>query len=241
MQTKRCSKCGSIKELSSFGIHRKSTDGHMSECKECHNKRHHEYYYDNIEELRRRGRENQRRYTLKHPKPLKEKKPIKKKSVCDKEYFERNKDKIKAQRKLYVIKNKAKIAEYKKRHYAEHKESIRKYKRKYYEEHITQEKEKAKEYAIRNRIRNNKRQVSKMANDPQLRIAHNLRSRICHVLNGRSEGGRLSLLLGCSMEYFLKHIESQFTEGMNWSNYGKGDGHWSLDHIIPLALFNLED
>jgi hypothetical protein len=46
-------------------------------------------------------------------------------------------------------------------------------------------------------------------------------------------------ILGCSFEYFKTHIESQFTEGMSWDNYGlKG---WHLDHIIPLASAKTEE
>lgn len=44
-------------------------------------------------------------------------------------------------------------------------------------------------------------------------------------------------LLGCSVEFLIKHIESQFTEGMSWETYGvKG---WHIDHIIPCASFDL--
>lgn len=39
-------------------------------------------------------------------------------------------------------------------------------------------------------------------------------------------------ILGCSMEEFRIYIESKFTSGMNFENYGK----WHLDHIKPLAL-----
>ncbi len=46
------------------------------------------------------------------------------------------------------------------------------------------------------------------------------------------------LILGCDMDFFRHHIESQFTTKMNWQNYGK---YWHLDHIIPCAKFDLSN
>ena len=37
--------------------------------------------------------------------------------------------------------------------------------------------------------------------------------------------------LGCTIEEFREHIESQFKEGMTWSNHGD----WHIDHKIPIA------
>jgi hypothetical protein len=51
------------------------------------------------------------------------------------------------------------------------------------------------------------------------------------------KSSKTSILLGCEYEYFKKHIELKFTEGMSWSNYGK----WHLDHIFPNALCNTEE
>lgn len=42
-------------------------------------------------------------------------------------------------------------------------------------------------------------------------------------------------LLGCGLKHFKKHIESQFTEGMTWDNYGS----WHIDHKIPLMNFDM--
>ena len=39
--------------------------------------------------------------------------------------------------------------------------------------------------------------------------------------------------LGYSFEEFKNHIESQFTDGMCWSNHGE----WHVDHIKPVAAF----
>ncbi len=40
-------------------------------------------------------------------------------------------------------------------------------------------------------------------------------------------------IFGCSREEMIQHIQSQFTEGMTWDNYGlKG---WHIDHKLPLS------
>lgn len=46
-------------------------------------------------------------------------------------------------------------------------------------------------------------------------------------------------LVGCSPEFLIKYLESKFTKGMSWDNYGfRG---WHIDHIKPCASFNLFD
>jgi hypothetical protein len=42
-------------------------------------------------------------------------------------------------------------------------------------------------------------------------------------------------LLGCGIEDFKLHIESNWESGMSWDNYGE----WHLDHMIPCAVFDL--
>lgn len=44
-------------------------------------------------------------------------------------------------------------------------------------------------------------------------------------------------LLGCDITFLKKYIESKFTEGMSWDNYGE----WHIDHIIPCYKFDLSD
>jgi hypothetical protein len=41
-------------------------------------------------------------------------------------------------------------------------------------------------------------------------------------------------LLKYTPEDFKNHIESLFTDGMSWDNYGK----WHVDHIIPVSKFD---
>lgn len=46
-----------------------------------------------------------------------------------------------------------------------------------------------------------------------------------------------SKLIGCDWDTLRAHLESQFTDGMSWSNYGK----WHADHIRPISSFDLTD
>lgn len=43
--------------------------------------------------------------------------------------------------------------------------------------------------------------------------------------------------LGCSIPEFKTYIENKFVDGMSWDNHGE----WHLDHIKPLASFDLTD
>lgn len=44
--------------------------------------------------------------------------------------------------------------------------------------------------------------------------------------------------IGCNIQFLREWFEYNFTEEMNWDNYGT---YWSIDHIIPVSKFNLEN
>lgn len=48
---------------------------------------------------------------------------------------------------------------------------------------------------------------------------------------------RMHEYIGCSYPELRTWLESQFTEGMSWDNYGE----WHIDHYVPLAYFNADD
>jgi hypothetical protein len=74
--------------------------------------------------------------------------------------------------------------------------------------------------------------------DPHFRVAKNLRARLRKVLNGRQKVGSAVRDLGCTIEDFRTHIESQFRPGMTWQNWGES---WHLDHVYPLSRADLTD
>lgn len=84
---------------------------------------------------------------------------------------------------------------------------------------------------------------NKMNTDPIFKIKCNTRSLLYNAFNRACKGKYnkslpTETMLSCSMDFFIKYIESKFLEGMTFENYGK----WHLDHIKPIAdCNNLED
>lgn len=64
--------------------------------------------------------------------------------------------------------------------------------------------------------------------DPLARLKNNVRNRIN---KGVHKDVPALEYLGCSWERLRQHLESQFTDGMTWDNYGD----WHVDHITPLS------
>ncbi len=66
------------------------------------------------------------------------------------------------------------------------------------------------------------------------KIASNVRCRLHHALKAKNEvkKGRSLKYLGCSILQYKTHLEKQFSNKMNWDNYGS---YWEVDHIIPLS------
>jgi hypothetical protein len=76
--------------------------------------------------------------------------------------------------------------------------------------------------------------------DPQYRFKCLMRNHVKRIFRKAKtkKEGRTIEYLGCSMLHARKHIEKQFREGMHWNNHGSV---WHIDHIIPLAKFDLTD
>lgn len=73
--------------------------------------------------------------------------------------------------------------------------------------------------------------------NPIYRVKGNIRRRVRLALFDHKRIGSTSKSIGCSTKELKAYIESKFQSGMTWENYGK----WHIDHIRPLASFNLND
>jgi hypothetical protein len=95
--------------------------------------------------------------------------------------------------------------------------------------------EKAKEGRARRKAKNR-------AKDPLFRLQCNMRSGCSRVVRQLSLGKKPASTfkwIGCSQEELKDHLESLFTEGMTWENYGKNG--WHVDHIRPVCSFSTEE
>jgi hypothetical protein len=140
------------------------------------------------------------------------------------------------QRKIYLENNKQRFINYRKNRYQKNKAK----EKQYYQEHRMEIIQKHKKYyeknkesiLIRHRIYKNK----KMITDINFRLASYLRTRIWIALKGICKSNTTLKLIGCSIEQLKLHLESKFTKGMSWDNYGK----WEIDHIKPCCSFDLK-
>lgn len=97
----------------------------------------------------------------------------------------------------------------------------------------------AKKWASLNKQRINEYHRTKRKTDINYKLRYYIRTRINKVIKRHSRLGSAIKDSGCSVDFLKTYIESKFTVGMNWTNWGNNG--WHLDHIIPLCSFNLEN
>jgi len=229
---KICTVCGQEKEIDLFVKKAKSPDGHASECKDCHNKHNKDVYYRDIEKSREKGRTTSASYKKRHPDRVKEN--------AKKEHV-KNKDKYDSRIIIYRSTHKDEINTSKREYAKKHPEKVKKWHDNAVKKNGDKYKDTNKRYKKENKERLNKLEVERRNKNPQLKIAHSLRNSIGKSLKSKSELGRTPSLIGCSIDSFCKYLESLFTDGMTWKNYGQGNDKWTIDHTIPLVTFDLEN
>ena len=145
-----------------------------------------------------------------------------------KNYYTNNKDKIKVYRKVYTKSyreiNKDRLKIEKSAYYKDNKDKIKVKKSVYYQKTKNE----------RKNYHNNK-----LKTDIQYKLSGNLRSRLRRTINGNYKSGSAVKDLGCSVKELKIYLESKFQPGMSWDNWSR-DG-WHIDHIKPLASFDLTD
>lgn len=70
------------------------------------------------------------------------------------------------------------------------------------------------------------------------RVKENISRRLRLFLGGQKSRSTMDLV-GCTVEDLKAHLESTWTDGMSWKNYGVHG--WHIDHKLPCASFDHED
>jgi len=131
------------------------------------------------------------------------------KSVSDKKYAEKNKEKLNEYHKTWSKENHKVLKNYHSKWRDENREHINKYKRDYERKRRTE--------------------------DPKYRLGVRTRTAVWQLLKERNidKANKTFNLLGYTIEELMIHLEKQFTDGMTWENYGE----WHVDHKKPMTLF----
>lgn len=135
-----------------------------------------------------------------------------------------------AQNGVYQEKHKQKQSEYIKQYYIDNKEQILTQHKEYRDNHKVEKLNYGREYK-RTRIQE----------DINFKLADHLRNRLYYAIKNNQKVGSAVRDLGCTIDFLKQYIESKFLPGMTWDNWGRGSDKWHLDHIKPLASFDLTD
>lgn len=142
--------------------------------------------------------------------------------ICKRKYYLLNLDNEKEKGRAYGKSEKCKIE--RKIRYQKNKEKIL-------------EKNRIRRRTPRARMLANKARNKIYRTNIGFRMSVNLRARTRHALKGKTKVESTLKMLGCSPEELRVYLESKFTNGMSWSNYGRYG--WHIDHIMPCDSFDL--
>lgn len=158
------------------------------------------------------------------------------KGLRGKKYYSENKEKMREyhrnyQRELYKEKRKDPLFVRKNREY------VKKYEQTHREWKCKKNTEYNKKHVVKRNAYRKVYVANKRKTDVLFRIRASIRNRTCAILKIRNFDKKYSIneYLGCSIKEFKRYITLYFKPGMNWDNYGKGQGKWNFDHTIPLS------
>ena len=206
METKVCNKCREIKEICDFGKNNREKDKINIICKSCDNLKSKNYRLNNKEKIKK----------------------------LNSDYYKNNREKILSKSKEYYLNNREVIIERNKAYYVDNVDTIKITKKKYRDKNKDYLNELSREYSYKNRKLISQYERERRNSDNLFRTIKYVRNRINQYFKSKNYKKDCDSfeLVGCSPDFLKSHIESLFTEGMNWDLVGR---HIHIDHIIPLS------
>jgi len=225
---KKCTGCEENKPARAFNKDKTKKYGLSSRCIDCRDK------YHNDPEVKKRRSEYRKEYRSR---------PETKKLEREYDKKHNSRDDIKEKKKLHKREYrrmpdtiKRIEAYYQRPEVIEHKKNFRK---EYNSRQDVIERRRAyqKEYRKTPSQRKYKSEYNKKARlIPSNRLNANISNAIRASLHGNKAGRHWEDLVGYTLDELRNHLEKQFTDGMNWDNYGKNG--WEIDHITPQSFFD---
>ena len=220
--TKKCSICRLVKPAEDFGKNCCGKDGRDSRCRLCRNK------YD--KEINAMWSKIDLFPTKTHKICVgcNQEKPIE-------EFYSRK------ARRHGISKCKSCWAEIRKSQEYKRKFSERDKRnaKRYNQIHGAEKSEYNHQYNKENRSAITKRIMDRKRSDPEFKTLCTLKARVLGAVRQQctKKAYHTAELIGCSVPDLMKHLESQFKEGMTWQNHSRFG--WHIDHVIPCSAFDL--
>ena len=188
MESKKCTKCGEVKQIECFSKDKGKKDGYQTLCKSCI-KQYYEENKERINERKKQYREENKERILKRQK----------------QYYEKNKER----RKQYNQENKERKAEYNKQYSQENKERRAELNKQWRKENKERILERNKQWRKENKEYLNERRKQRKITDPLYKLAGNLRSRTCNAFKSKSylKTSKTAEMLGVPYKIAFAHIE----------------------------------
>ena len=207
METKLCICCGIVKNFSEFHKNKTKKDGLQDHCKDCRK----------INSLKNKEKRQEYR----------------------KEWYQNNIEKVKSLENLRYHNNKEVINEKRKKLYNSDdnvRKKVREQQKKYYESNKELFYNNSKSWVEKNKDRRNEISKKHYHQYKTLMICRRLIKRTIKYLGTDKENSTIEFL-GYTPVLLKETIESKFTDGMSWDNYGE----WHIDHIKPISSFDKND
>ena len=134
----------------------------------------------------------------------------------------------------YRHENPQKVCEAKRRHREKNLEKIQKSYHKWRNKNIEKERERFRKWKEQNRDKYNENARKYYSENPRVRISLSISGGIYKSIRAGKNGRSWESLVGYTLNDLMNHLESQFTKGMDWDNYGE----WHIDHVKPISHFN---
>lgn len=203
---KVCTKCKIEKPLTEYHNCSSKKDGKFSACKTCRNTANKAYG-------ERVGHDVLYRNALN-----KDPDAYRKRSA---DYYQKNKERIKANVRDRAKRNPEKIKAARKKDYELNKERYIKNAVKWNSENVERRREIAQSHHKRKRL------------TPTGKAEEASRKMLSRVLEltGKRKTTRTEQAIGYSKQDLVTHMERQFLDGMSWDNHGE----WHIDHILPIS------